>query len=311
MEQDIKNLIIIGSGPAGLTAAIYAARANLKPIVISGLTYGGQLMSTSEVENFPGFPQGIAGPKLMSDMIAQAERFGTVMVYEDVTAIDFSKKPFKVAVGSKEYFGKSVIIATGAAAVWLGIPTETKLRGKGISGCATCDGFFFKNKEVVVIGGGDSAMEEANYLTKFASKITVINRSENFKASEIMIQRAKENPKINFLMNKTIEEFVGEDHLTAVKLKDAKTGEITDLKIDGAFVAIGRKPATEVFKGQIEMDAKGYIDVKEHSKTNIEGVFVAGDVSDYRYRQAVVAAGAGCMAALEVEKYLEHESHIT
>jgi thioredoxin reductase (NADPH) len=305
MEQDTKNLIIIGSGPAGLTAAIYAARASLNPVVIAGLTYGGQLMSTSEIENFPGFPQGIAGPKLMSDMIAQAERFGTVMVYEDVTAVDFFQKPFKVVVGNKEYFGKSVIIATGAAAVWLGIPTETKLRGKGISGCATCDGFFFKNKEVAVIGGGDSAMEEANYLTKFASKITVINRSENFKASEIMIQRAKENPKVSFLMNKTIEEFVGEDHLTAVKLKDAKTGETTDLKIDGAFVAIGRKPSTEVFKGQIDMDAKGYIDVKEYSKTNIDGVFVAGDVSDYRYRQAVVAAGAGCMAALEVEKYLE------
>lgn len=307
MEQDIKNLIIIGSGPAGLTAAIYAARANLKPIVISGLTYGGQLMSTSEVENFPGFPQGIAGPKLMSDMIAQAERFGTVMVYEDVTAIDFSQKPFKVVVGSQEYFGKSVIIATGAAAVWLGLPSETRLRGKGISGCATCDGFFFKNKEVAVIGGGDSAMEEANYLTKFASKITVINRSENFKASEIMIQRAKENSKISFLTNKTIEEFIGEDHLAAIKLKDAKTGEFSELKVDGAFVAIGRKPSTEVFRGQIDMDAKGYINVREHSKTNIDGVFVAGDVSDYRYRQAVVAAGAGCMAALDVEKYLEKD----
>jgi thioredoxin reductase (NADPH) len=305
MTEDIKNLIIIGSGPAGLTAAIYAARANLKPIVICGMTYGGQLMSTSEVENFPGFPQGIQGPQLMRDMIAQAERFGAVMIYEDVTAIDFLQKPLKVQVGQKEYFGKSVIIATGAAAMWLGLPSETKLRGKGISGCATCDGFFFKNREVAVIGGGDSAMEEANYLTKFASKITVINRGENFKASEIMVSRARQNPKISFLMNKTTEEFLGEERLTGIKLKDTKTGELSELKVDGVFVAIGRKPSTDVFKGQVDMDAKGYINVQEHSKTNLDGVFVAGDVSDYRYRQAIVAAGAGCMAALDVEKYLE------
>ncbi len=304
MDSNIHKVIIIGSGPAGLTAALYAARADLKPIVIAGLTYGGQLMLTTEVENFPGFPHGIMGPELMQNMVAQAERFGTTIVYEDATKVDFSTKPFKVTVGDEEYQAESVIIATGASSLWLGLPSEEKFRGKGVSSCATCDGFFFKDKEIIVVGGGDAAMEEALYLTKFATKVTVLNRSEKLRASKIMQDRVLSNPKITVEFNKTIEEFLGDGKLTGVKVKDLVTTQVAERKIDGVFVAIGHKPNTEIFQGQINLDPKGYIVPTEHTKTNIDGVFVAGDVRDYRYRQAVSAAGMGCMAALDAEKYL-------
>ncbi len=298
------KVIIIGSGPAGLTAALYAARANLKPLVIAGLTFGGQLMLTTEVENFPGFPEAIMGPDLMQKMISQAERFGAEVVYEDATKVDFSKSPFKVSTGVKEYLGASVIIATGASTMWLGLPSEEKFRGKGVSSCATCDGFFFKGKEIVVIGGGDAAMEEALYLTKFATKVTILNRSENFRASKIMLDRARANAKIEFKTNKVAVEFLGTEKLSGVKLQDTVTKEVTDVPIEGAFVAIGHKPNTEIFQGQIELDAKGYIVPQDQTKTSVSGIFVAGDVRDHRYRQAVTAAGMGCMAALDVEKYL-------
>ncbi len=304
MDSTLHKVIIIGSGPAGLTSALYAARADLKPVVIAGLTYGGQLMLTTEVENFPGFPHGIMGPELMQNMVSQAERFGTTIIYEDATKVDFSSKPFKVTVGDKEYQAESVIIATGASSLWLGLPSEEKFRGKGVSSCATCDGFFFKDKEIIVVGGGDAAMEEALYLTKFAIKVTVLNRSEKLRASKIMQDRVLTNPKITVEFNKAIEEFIGDGKLASVKVKDLVTTQVAERKIDGVFVAIGHKPNTEIFQGQINLDPKGYIVPTEHTKTNVEGVFVAGDVRDYRYRQAVTAAGMGCMAALDAEKYL-------
>jgi thioredoxin reductase (NADPH) len=300
------KVIIIGSGPAGLTAAIYCARAGMSPLVIGGVSYGGQLMSTTEVENFPGFPDGIQGPELMEHMVAQAKRFGAEVVFDDALKVDFSKKPFMVATGSQEYFGETVIIATGASSIWLGIESENKFRSKGISSCATCDGFFFKGKELIVVGGGDSAMEEADYLTKFATKITVLNRGDKLRASKIMQDRVLNNPKITVLYNKAVEEFTGTDHLTGGRIKDTVTGEITEMQFGGAFIAIGHKPNTGIFQGQITLDAKGYIEPVDQTKTNIEGVFVAGDVRDFRYRQAITAAGMGCMAALDAEKYLAH-----
>lgn len=301
------KVIIIGSGPAGLTAALYAARANLKPLVIGGLTFGGQLMITSEVENFPGFPDGIMGPELMQKMIKQAEKFGATIVYEDATKVDFSKSPFKVWVNDKEYTAKSVIVATGASSMWLGLPSEERLRGKGISSCATCDGFFFRDKEIIVVGGGDSAMEEALYLTKFAKKVTMLIRSEKVRATQIMYDRAKANPKIMIELNKTVEEFIGDQRLTGVKVKDVKTNAVEERPIEGAFIAIGHKPNTEIFKGIIELDEKGYIVPVDQTLTKIPGIFVAGDVRDFRYRQAVTAAGMGCMAALDAEKYMGHD----
>ncbi|MEJ0021591.1 MAG: thioredoxin-disulfide reductase [Candidatus Doudnabacteria bacterium] len=304
MDTETRKVIIIGSGPAGLTAALYAARANLKPLVIGGLIYGGQLMITTDVENFPGFPSGIQGPELMQKMIEQAKRFGAEIIFEDATKVDFGQKPFKVTVGDKTYQGESIIAATGASSIWLGLPSEEKFRGKGISSCATCDGFFFKEKDIIVVGGGDAAMEEALYLTKFAKKVTVLNRSDKLRASQIMQDRAKTNSKITIEFNKTVEEFLGGDHLTGVKVKDIKTGQIEERPIEGVFIAIGHKPNTEIFAGQIDLDAKGYIVPKDQTKTSIDGVFVAGDVRDYRYRQAVTAAGMGCMAAMDVEKYL-------
>ncbi len=298
------KLIIIGSGPAGLTAAIYAARANLKPLVIAGFTFGGQLMITSEVENFPGFPKGIMGPELMQSMIAQAERFGAEIIYEDATKVDFSSKPFKVSISNKEYSAESVIVATGASSLWLGLPSEEKFRGKGISSCATCDGFFFKDKDIIVVGGGDAALEEALYLTKFVKHVTVLNRSAKLRASQIMQDRAKANAKISIEYNKAVEEFLGTDRLTGVKIKDAVSGQVEERTIDGVFVAIGHKPNTEIFQGQLELDVKGYLVPTDQTKTKVSGVFVAGDVRDYRYRQAVTAAGMGCMAAMDAEKYL-------
>jgi thioredoxin reductase (NADPH) len=302
---ETRKLIIIGSGPAGLTAALYAARANLKPLVIAGLTFGGQLMITTEVENFPGFPSGIQGPELMQKMIEQVERFGTEMVYDDVAKVDFSRKPFKISTSDKEYEAESVIIATGASSMWLGLPSETRLRGKGISACATCDGFFFKDKEIIVIGGGDAAMEEASYLTKFAKKVTMFNRSDKLRASQIMQDRVRANSKITIEYNKVVEEFLGDQKLAAVKVKDVQTGNIDERPIEGAFIAIGHKPNTEIFQNQIDLDPKGYIVPIEQTRTKVPGIFVAGDVRDYRYRQAITAAGMGCMAALDAEKFLE------
>lgn len=305
MDNEIRRVIIIGSGPAGLTAALYAARASLKPLVIAGFTFGGQLMITTDVENFPGFPQGIQGPELMQKMIEQAQRFGAEIIFEDATKVDLSQKPFKITVGAKVYQSNGIIAATGASSIWLGLPSEEKFRGKGISSCATCDGFFFKEKELIVVGGGDAAMEEALYLTKFAKKVTILNRSDKLRASQIMQDRAKTNPKIIIEYNKVVEEFLGSNHLTGVKVKDVSSGQVAERAIEGAFIAIGHKPNTEIFQGQLELDAKGYIVPKEQTKTSVEGVFVAGDVRDYRYRQAITAAGMGCMAAMDVEKYLE------
>lgn len=303
--SDIHNVIIIGSGPAGLTAAVYTARANLAPLLFAGQTWGGQLMLTSEVENYPGFPKGIMGPELMQTMRDQAMRFGTTIIDDNVTRVDFSGSPHQVWVGEKQYSAKAIIIATGASAIWLDLPSETRLRGKGVSSCATCDGAFFRNKEVVVVGGGDSALEEANFLTKFCTKVTIVHRRDALRGSKIMQDRAKTNPKIAFILDSAVEEILGDTHVTGVKLKNVKTNVITEHKTDGVFVAIGHKPNTEIFAGQIDLDAKGYIVPKEHSSTNVPGVFVSGDVNDHRYRQAITAAGMGCQAAIDAEKWLE------
>ncbi|MBI4281444.1 thioredoxin-disulfide reductase [Candidatus Uhrbacteria bacterium] len=303
--SDIHNLIIIGSGPAGLTAAVYAARANLAPVLFAGQTWGGQLMLTSDVENYPGFPKGVQGPELMQMMRDQAARFGTTIIDDNVTRVDFSNSPHKVFVGEKQYSAKAIIIATGASSIWLGLDSETRLRGKGVSSCATCDGAFFRNKEVVVVGGGDSALEEANFLTKFCTKVTIVHRRDALRGSKIMQDRAKANSKIAFIWDSAVEEILGDTHVTGVKLKNVKTNAVTEYKTDGVFVAIGHTPNTGIFKGQIELDAKGYIVPRENSGTNVAGVFVSGDVNDHRYRQAVTAAGMGCMAAIDVEKWLE------
>ncbi len=305
MNNQIHNTIIIGSGPAGLTAALYAARAELAPLVIAGMQPGGQLMITTDVENFPGFPEGIQGPELMDKMTKQAQRFGAQILPENVVSVDFSSKPFKVKTDSNEYQSKSVIIATGAEVKWLGLENETRLRGKGVTACATCDGFFFKGVDIVVVGGGDSAMEEALFLTKFGTSVTIIHRREEFRASKIMLKRARENPKIRFLTNKTVIDILGENSFAGVKLKDNVTGEESELAAKGYFVAIGHTPSSKIFQAAgIEVDVNGYVVPKHFTQTNIEGVFVAGDLHDHRYRQAVSAAGAGCEAALDVEKYL-------
>jgi thioredoxin reductase (NADPH) len=307
-NNQIYNTIIIGSGPAGLTAALYAARAELKPLVFAGLTPGGQLMQTTEVENFPGFVNGILGPELMDNMMKQVARFGAEMKYENVTSVDFSQKPFIIKSDSGEFKAKTVIIATGAEANWLGLPNEQRLRGHGVSACATCDGFFFKEKEVVVIGGGDSAMEEANFLTKFASHVTIIHRRNEFRASKIMLRRAQDNKKISFLPNTVVEDVLGEKLVEGVKVKNTETGEEKTLNVQGYFAAIGHTPTSKLFlDAGIETDEKGYVKVKNNTHTNIEGVFVAGDINDPRYRQAISAAGMGCMAALDVEKYLAEQ----
>jgi thioredoxin reductase (NADPH) len=309
MSNEIFNTIIIGSGPAGLTAGLYTARADLKPLIIAGLNPGGQLMQTTEVENFPGFVNGIQGPELMQNMMKQVERFGAKILQENVSQVDFSKQPFLVKTDKAEYFAKSIIIATGAEANWFNLPGEQRLRGKGVSACATCDGFFFKNKVVVVAGGGDSAMEEANFLTKFASQVILIHRRPEFRASKIMLKRAQENPKIKILANVTLLDVLGENTVEGIKIKHNDTGSEEVIQTQGFFAAIGHTPATKIFKeAGIEVNEKGYIIPKIHTQTNIEGVFTAGDVDDMRYRQAITAAGVGCMAALDVEKYLaEHE----
>ena len=305
------KVIIIGGGPAGFTAALYTARAELKPVIFEGLQPGGQLTITTEVENYPGFENGIMGPELMDVMRKQVHRFGAESIYKEITEVDFSKLPFKLKSYDEEYTADSVIIATGASAKLLGLESEAKYMGYGVSACATCDGFFFKGLKVVVVGGGDTAMEEANFLTKFASEVIVIHRREEFRASKIMLSRAEKNPKIKFMTNEVITEVLGVEEngkkrMTGVILKNTKDGSIQQLDADGLFMAIGHKPNTDLFKGFLDMDETGYLKVKPGSTyTNIEGVFAAGDVADKTYRQAVTAAGTGCMAALDAERWLE------
>ena len=299
------KVIIIGSGPAGLTAALYAARANLAPIVFAGHMYGGQLMLTTEVENYPGFVDGIMGPELMEAFRAQAERFGSIIHNVDVTEVDLAKRPFVVRTAEDEFTADCVIVATGASARWLDIPGEARLRGRGVSTCATCDGAFFREKHIVVVGGGDSAMEEALFLTRFGSKVTVIHRRDSLRASKIMAERALNHEKISFIWNTAVEEVIGEDSATALRLKNLVDGEETTLAADALFVAIGHDPNTAIFRGQLTLDAAGYIVSEDGVRTNVEGVFVAGDVYDIRYKQAVTAAGMGCKAAIDAEKYLE------
>jgi len=301
----MERVIVIGSGPAGLTAAIYAARANLQPLVLAGGMYGGQLMLTTEVENFPGFPDGIMGPDLMIKFREQAERFGARIENVDVTSVDFTKRPLIVRTPDAEYQARTVIVATGASARWLGIPGEEKLRGRGVSTCATCDGAFFKQKHIVVVGGGDSAMEEALFLTRFGSKVTVVHRRDQLRASKIMAQRALAHEKISFVWNAVVEEVLGDETVRALRLYDVVEHKRWDLPADALFIAIGHDPNTAIFAGQLDLDAAGYISSPDGTATNVEGVFVAGDVYDIRYKQAVTAAGLGCRAAMDAEKYLE------
>ncbi len=301
-----EKLIIIGSGPAGHTAAIYAARAELKPLMFEGSTPGGQLMLTTEVENFPGFPGGLMGPEMMDLFKKQGERFGTRILSENMTGVDFSVRPFVVSTSTATYSSEAVIVSTGASAMWIGVPGEREYGGRGVSACATCDGFFFKNKKIIVVGGGDSAMEEATFLTKFAESVTVIVRKDVLKASKIMQERAKANAKITFAWNSEVKEIVGDGtRVTGVKLFNNQTNETTDFATDGVFVAIGHKPNTELFAGKLDMDKGGFLVTQPGStKTNVEGVFAAGDVADHYYKQAITAAGTGCMAAIDAERWL-------
>ena len=299
------DVAIIGSGPASLTAAVYTTRGAASTLILGGEKWGGQLMLTTEVDNYPGFPQGIQGPELMQNMRKQAERFGAEFIEKNVEAVDFSKSPFKLTAGGQKYLARTVIIATGAETKWLGVPGEDKFRGRGISSCAPCDAPFFKKKKVVVIGGGDSAMEEAFVLTKYATSITIVHRRNEFRASKAMQEKVLSNPKIKVLWDTEVVEFKGNQQLGKVVLKNKKTKKTSELVVDGAFVAVGHSPSTQIFKGSIELDEKGYIVVRDHIKTNISGVFVAGDVHDYHYRQAITAAGFGCMAGMDTLKYLE------
>ena len=302
---NLRKLVIIGSGPAGLTAAIYGARAELKPLLLAGSVYGGQLMLTTDVGNYPGFIEDIKGPELMHRMLEQAKRFGTEVEFKDAEKVDLSARPFRLWADNTEYQAETIIIATGASSLWLGLESEEKLRGKGVSSCATCDGFFFKYKKVVVIGGGDTALEEATFLTKFASEVTVIHRRDALRASKIMQNRAAADPKIKFIYETVVEEILGDDQVNGVKLKNLKTGKIVNFDCQGVFVAIGHKPNTEFLQGSgVELDQKGYVKLFENSRTSIEGVFVAGDVHDHVYRQAITAAAAGCKAAMDAERWL-------
>jgi thioredoxin reductase (NADPH) len=305
--DDVRNVIIIGSGPAGYTAALYAARADLAPLVLKGLEAGGQLMLTTDVENYPGFADGILGPELMDQMEKQASRFGAEILPVHVDAVDLSAQPFTVRAGDQTWTTRTLIVATGASARWLGVPGEEKLRGRGVSACATCDGFFFRDRELIVVGGGDTAMEEAVFLTKFASRVTIVHRRDGFRASKVMQARALEHPKIEVMWNTTVEEILGDDAVTGVRLRDVVAGETVERPIDGVFVAIGHDPNTALFRDVLDTDEEGYLLVQEpRTATNVPGVFAAGDVTDRVYRQAVTAAGQGCKAAIDVERYLEH-----
>ena len=301
----MERVIVIGSGPAGLTAAVYAARANLRPLVLAGGLYGGQLMLTTEVENYPGFPEGIMGPDLMIRFREQAERFGARIENVDVTAVDFARRPLLVRTYDEQYEAETVIVATGASALWLDIPGEERLRGRGVSTCATCDGAFFRDKHIVVVGGGDSALEEALFLTRFGRRVTLIHRRDRLRASKIMSDRARSNEKIDMLWSTVVEEVRGDDRVTGLRLRNVTDGSTYKFEADALFVAIGHTPNTGVFAGQLDLDERGYIASPDGSLTNVEGVFVAGDVNDHRYRQAVTAAGAGCRAAMDAERYLE------
>lgn len=312
MSVDVHKVIIIGGGPSGYTAGIYAARAEMSPLIIAGYQAGGQLMLTTEVENFPGFQDGIMGPKLMEEMRVQAERFGSTIINEDVTEVDFSQRPFTVKTYDKEYKAHSVIVSTGASARWLGLESEQRLIGSGVSSCATCDGAFFKDKIVITVGGGDSAMEEATFLTRYASKVILVHRRDVYRASAIMLQRAQDNPKIEFKVPFVIKEIHSEkdgfiEKVVGVTLENPETGETEEIKVDAVFVAIGHDPNTKIFKGQIDMDQEGYVKTTTHTMTNIEGVFAAGDVVDKRYRQAITAAGDGCRSAIDATRWLEDQ----
>jgi len=305
MNDNNNKVIIIGSGPAGLTAAIYAARGGLEPVVISGNEPGGQLMLTTDVENFPGFPDAIGGPDLMQNMRKQAERFGTKFIDAAVGSVDFLLRPFKINVGDTVHTTEAVIIATGSSAMWLGLESETRLKGKGVSACGTCDGFFFKGKDVVVVGGGDVAIEEALFLSKLTNSVKVIHRRDELRAARIMQQRASNNKKISFVLNSIIDEILGEKRVEGIRIRNVHTNVLSTIRCDAVFVAIGHKPNTDFFRGKLELDNKGYVKKYDENKTNIDGIFVAGDVYDYTYRQAVTAAGSGCKAAIDVIKYLE------
>jgi thioredoxin reductase (NADPH) len=309
--NDIHDVIVIGGGPAGYTAALYAARANLRPLVIEGFSWGGQLMVTSDVENYPGYPDGIMGPEMMAEFRRQAERFGTDFVTDNVTRVDFSERPFRVWVEDEEYRARSVIIATGATARWLGLESEKRLQGRGVSACATCDGAFFRDKHIVVVGGGDSAFEEALFLTRFGYKVTLVHRRNEFRASPIMIDRARDNEKIEFKTPYVVEEVLGEDSISGVRLRNTETGDTEEVDAGALFVAIGHDPNTNLFLDQLDHDANGYLVTNPGTtETNVSGVFAAGDVQDHIYRQAVTAAGSGCMAALDAERFLAaEESH--
>jgi thioredoxin reductase (NADPH) len=305
-----RNVIIIGSGPAGLTAATYTARANLEPLMFEGLGAGGQLMLTTDVENYPGFPEGILGPELMGRFRDQAARFGTEFVTADVDRVDFSSRPFGVWVGGNEHRANTIIISTGANANMLGLESEERLLGHGVSTCATCDGFFFRDQNIAVVGGGDSAIEEATFLTRFADKVTVVHRRKELRASKIMQDRAFANPKIDWRWNSTVEEVLGNGRVSGLRLRDTETGDLSDLDVNGVFVAIGHSPNTQLFRGQLDLDENGYILTNGGStRTSVEGVFAAGDVQDHVYRQAITAAGSGCMAAIDAERYLEALRH--
>ncbi|HVH51019.1 MAG TPA: thioredoxin-disulfide reductase [Gaiellaceae bacterium] len=305
---DTRDLIIIGGGPAGYTAALYAARANLEPLVIEGFQWGGQLMATSDVENYPGYPDGVMGPEMMAEFRRQAERFGAEFVTDNVTSVDFSERPFGVFVEGEEYRAKSVIVATGATARWLGLDSEERLKGRGVSACATCDGAFFKNQHIYVVGGGDSAFEEALFLTRFGIKVTLVHRRDEFRASPIMVDRARANDKIDFLTPYAVEEVLGDQSISGLIVRNVETGETHEVEAGALFVAIGHDPNTSLFVEQLDHDENGYLVTHGHSTaTNVPGVFAAGDVQDHIYRQAVTAAGSGCMAALDVERYLADE----
>jgi thioredoxin reductase (NADPH) len=309
-EENVRELIIIGGGPAGYTAALYAARADLEPLVIEGFAWGGQLMITSDVENYPGYADGIMGPEMMSDFRRQAERFGAEFITDDVTSVDLSAQPFRVFVGNDEYVARSVIVATGASARWLGIESEEQHKGRGVSACATCDASFFREKEVYVVGGGDSAFEEALFLTKFASHVHLVHRRDEFRASKIMIDRARANDKLDFILSAEVTEVLGDVKVEGLRLRSTETGETWEVEADGLFVAIGHDPNTALFVDQLDHDAGGYLVTRPGStETNVPGVFAAGDVQDHIYRQAVTAAGSGCMAALDAERFLSAAAH--